>query len=109
MDSSVQDRIRSLVEQNRVVLFMKGNPRIPMCGFSAAAVQILDHYGVPYHTVDVLEDPEIREGVKAFSSWPTIPQIYVDGKFLGGSDILREMHARGELEPLVRAGAATDS
>jgi monothiol glutaredoxin len=99
--SSVEERIQSLIGRNKVLVFMKGNRAIPMCGFSAAVVQVLDQLGVPYETVDVLEDPEIREGVKVFSSWPTVPQVYVNGKFIGGCDIVRDLHARGELEPLV--------
>ncbi len=100
--NSVDDRIQSLVERNKVLLFMKGSRTIPMCGFSAAIIQVLDRVNVPYETVDVLEDPEIREGVKSFSNWPTIPQLYVDGKFLGGCDIVRDMDAKGELAPLLR-------
>lgn len=104
--NSVDDRIQSLVERNKVLLFMKGSRTIPMCGFSAAIIQVLDRVNVPYETVDVLEDPEIREGVKSFSNWPTIPQLYVDGKFLGGCDIVRDMDAKGELAPLLRAATS---
>jgi monothiol glutaredoxin len=104
--SSANERIQALINNNKVVVFMKGNRAIPMCGFSATVVQVLDRLGAAYETVDVLEDPEIREGVKAFSNWPTIPQVYIDGKFVGGCDIVRDMYQRGELEPLVRATAA---
>jgi monothiol glutaredoxin len=104
--SSANERIQTLINNNRVLVFMKGNRAIPMCGFSATVVQVLDRLGATYETVDVLEDPEIREGVKAFSNWPTIPQVYIDGKFIGGCDIVRDMYQRGELEPLVRATAA---
>jgi len=104
--SSANERIQALIKNNRVLVFMKGNRAIPMCGFSATVVQVLDRLGATYETVDVLEDPEIREGVKAFSNWPTIPQVYIDGKFIGGCDIVRDMYQRGELEPLVRATAA---
>jgi monothiol glutaredoxin len=104
--SSVHERIQSLVDANKVLIFMKGNREIPMCGFSAAVVQVFNHLGVPYETVDVLEDSQIREGVKSFSNWPTIPQVYVDGKFVGGCDIVRDLYERGELESLVRGGAA---
>jgi monothiol glutaredoxin len=104
--SSANERIQALINNNRVLVFMKGNRAIPMCGFSATVVQVLDRLGTTYETVDVLEDPEIREGVKAFSNWPTIPQVYIDGKFIGGCDIVRDMYQRGELEPLVRATAA---
>jgi monothiol glutaredoxin len=102
------DRIQSLIEHNKVLLFMKGSRTIPMCGFSAAVIQVLDRVNVPYETVDVLEDPEIREGVKSFSNWPTIPQLYVDGKFLGGCDIVRDMDAKGELAPLLRAATGNN-
>jgi monothiol glutaredoxin len=104
--SSVEERIQSLIGRNKVLVFMKGNRTIPMCGFSAAVVQVLDQLRVPYETVDVLEDPEIREGVKVFSSWPTIPQVYVNGKFIGGSDIVRDLYARGELAALVSQAKA---
>jgi len=104
--SSANERIQALINNNRVLVFMKGNRAIPMCGFSATVVQVLDRLGATYETVDVLEDSEIREGVKAFSNWPTIPQVYIDGKFIGGCDIVRDMYQRGELEPLVRATAA---
>ncbi len=102
------DRIQSMINRSKVLLFMKGTRSIPMCGFSAAVIQALDRANVPYETVDVLEDPEIREGVKVFSSWPTIPQLYVDGKFVGGCDIVREMDARGELAPLLRSATSED-
>jgi monothiol glutaredoxin len=97
----IQKEIGDLVQGNRVVLFMKGNKGMPQCGFSARALQVLQHYTNEFVTVDVLKDPEVRQGIKAFSSWPTIPQCYVDGKFVGGSDILIEMHEAGELEKLL--------
>ena len=97
MDSTTHDRIRQQVIDNPVVLFMKGTPVFPQCGFSAAVVQILTHLGVKFKGVDVLADPEIRQGVKEFSSWPTIPQLYVKGEFVGGCDIVREMFETGEL------------
>jgi monothiol glutaredoxin len=103
---SVNERIQELIDKNHVLVFMKGNRAIPMCGFSATVVQVLDRLGAEYATVDVLEDPEIREGIKAFSNWPTIPQVYIEGKFIGGCDIVRDMYQRGELEPLVRTAAA---
>ncbi len=90
-------RIRETVEQNEVLLFMKGSPQFPQCGFSAATIQILNQMGIGYQTVDVLSDPEVREGIKTFSNWPTIPQLYVKGEFVGGCDILREMFESGEL------------
>jgi monothiol glutaredoxin len=101
--SPIDQRIQSLIDQNKILVFMKGSREIPMCGFSATVVQVLDHLAVPYETVDVLEDPEIREGVKRFSNWPTIPQLYIDSKFVGGCDIIREMYESGELESLARA------
>ena len=100
--SSVNERIQSLIDANKVLIFMKGNRDIPMCGFSATVVEVFNRLGVPYETVDVLEDPQIREGIKTFSSWPTIPQVYLAGKFVGGCDIVRDLYQRGELEPLVR-------
>ncbi|MEW6272106.1 MAG: Grx4 family monothiol glutaredoxin [Thermodesulfobacteriota bacterium] len=99
------ERIREAIERNRIVIYMKGTPSFPMCGFSAATIEVFEELGVPYETVDVLKDPEIREGIKRFSNWPTIPQVYINGRFIGGCDIVREMHANGELEPLVRETA----
>lgn len=96
----VFDRIKQDVTSNPVVLFMKGTPVFPQCGFSAAVVQILSHLGVKFKGVDVLTDPEIRQGIKEFSSWPTIPQLYVKGEFIGGCDIVREMFESGELQQL---------
>jgi monothiol glutaredoxin len=96
-----QERIRKQVTDNPVVLYMKGTPDAPMCGFSAAAVQILEACGVEeVATVNVLEDDEVRQGIKQFSSWPTIPQLYVKGEFVGGTDIMREMYQSGELQKL---------
>ncbi len=93
-------RITELVTSNDVVLFMKGTPLFPQCGFSSRAIAILDHLGVQYESVDVLQDMGIRQGIKEFSDWPTIPQLYVKGEFLGGSDIMTEMYQSGELEQL---------
>jgi monothiol glutaredoxin len=98
--SDAQTRIADLVNANDVVLFMKGTALFPQCGFSSRAIAILDHLGAPYHTVDVLQDPEIRAGIKSYSDWPTIPQLYVKGEFLGGSDIMMEMYEAGELQAL---------
>ena len=100
MDNPVFERIRSEVESNDVVLFMKGTPVFPQCGFSAAVVQVLSHLAVKFKGIDVLQDPGLRQGVKDFSNWPTIPQLYVKGEFVGGSDIVREMHESGELATL---------
>lgn len=94
---TVQDRIDQDVKSNDVVLFMKGTPVFPQCGFSAAVVQVLSHLGVRFKGVNVLEDPEIRQGIKEYSNWPTIPQLYVKGEFVGGCDIVREMYETGEL------------
>ena len=95
-------RIEEMVKNHKIFIFMKGTPTFPMCGFSAATIQIFDALGYPYETCDVLEDPGVREGIKRFSNWPTIPQVYLDGQFLGGCDIVREMHEQGELQPIVR-------
>jgi len=100
------DEIKQEVESNPVVIYMKGTREMPQCGFSAAAVQVLGSYGVPIKDVDVLADQEKWAAVKTFSQWPTIPQIYIGGKFIGGCDIVREMHAKGELAPLVKAATA---
>jgi monothiol glutaredoxin len=102
MADSTSEKIRASIDQNKILIYMKGTPSFPMCGFSAATIEVFEEIGVPYETVDVLKDPEIREGIKRFSNWPTIPQVYVNGKFLGGCDIVREMHANGELEPLLK-------
>jgi monothiol glutaredoxin len=97
-----QERIRKQVTDNKVVLYMKGTPEAPQCGFSAAAVQMLEACGAEeVATVDVLADPEIRQGIKAFSNWPTIPQLYVAGEFVGGADIMREMYQSGELKKIL--------
>ena len=98
MDITVHDRIRQQVTDNTVVLFMKGTPVFPQCGFSATVVQILSHIGVKFKGIDVLADSSVREGIKEFSSWPTIPQLYVKGEFIGGCDIIREMFETGELQ-----------
>jgi len=97
----VHDFIQKTVSDNPVVLFMKGVPEQPRCGFSAVTVQILDHLGVDFVGVDVLQDEELRQGIKSFSDWPTIPQLYVKGEFVGGSDIVREMFQSGELKPFL--------
>jgi monothiol glutaredoxin len=99
---TVIDRIKQDIADNSVVLFMKGTPVFPQCGFSAAVVQILTHLGVKFKGVDVLSDPEIRQGIKEFSSWPTIPQLYVKGEFVGGCDIVREMFESGELGEVLK-------
>jgi monothiol glutaredoxin len=104
--TEAKDRIAEIVGKNDVVLFMKGTALFPQCGFSSRAVTILEHLGVPFETVDVLQDPEIRQGIKEYSDWPTIPQLYVKGEFVGGSDIMMEMFQSGELQQLVGEQAA---
>ena len=101
--SDVQERIRKTVENNKVVIYMKGTPEMPRCGFSAATVEILKDLGEPFEAVDVLVDPEVWEGVKSFSDWPTIPQVFIGGQFVGGCDIVRDLHAKGELAPRLEA------
>ena len=100
--ADVAERIQSTINSNRIVLFMKGNRSFPQCGFSAATVEIFEQLGAPFETVDVLADMEIREGIKRYSNWPTIPQVYINGKFVGGCDIVRELYENGELEPMVK-------
>jgi len=104
---NVQEKIQSQVTANAVVLYMKGTPQSPQCGFSGATVHILEACGVQNFTaVDVLADPEIREGIKAFSNWPTVPQLYIKGEFIGGADIVREMYSQGELQELIHSTLA---
>ena len=106
MARSVMDEIKNEVEGNPVVIYMKGTKDAPQCGFSAAAIQVLSSYGVPLKDVNVLADQEKWAAVKTYSQWPTIPQIYIGGKFVGGCDILREMHAKGEIAPLIEHAVA---
>jgi monothiol glutaredoxin len=102
MSEDIMKKIQSQIDQNKVILYMKGTKEVPQCGFSARVVQIINSYDVPFETVDVLADPEIRQGIKDYSDWPTIPQLFINGKFIGGCDICMEMDERGELEPLLR-------
>ena len=104
MDATSQ-RIDAIVKEHAIVLFMKGTPMFPQCGFSSRAIAILEHLGATFHSVDVLQDQEIRQGIKAYSDWPTIPQLYVRGEFVGGSDIMMEMFESGELQTLLDASA----
>ena len=104
--ADAKSRIDEIVKNNAVVLFMKGTPLFPQCGFSSRAVTILEHLEVPFESVDVLQDPEIRQGIKEYSDWPTVPQLYVKGEFVGGSDIMLEMFQNGELQQLVNAEAS---
>ncbi len=107
MSETIRERIDRDVKADDVVLFMKGTPVFPQCGFSAAVVQILSHLGVPFKSYDVLQDPELRQGIKEYSDWPTIPQLYVKGEFLGGCDIVREMFSSGELATLLEEKGIT--
>lgn len=106
LSESTKKRIEGLIASDRVVVFMKGNRRAPQCGFSAQVVQILDAHLPTYTTVDVLQDPEVRQGIKDFTNWPTIPQVYVNGEFVGGCDILTEMYQNGELEGVLEASGS---
>lgn len=99
---SIQDKIKQQVSENEIILFMKGNAEMPMCGFSARAVNILKSCGAKFATVDVLQDDEIRQAIKVYSNWPTIPQLYVKGEFVGGSDIMAEMYEAGELQEMLK-------
>ena len=100
--ATINDRIQTEVTGNDVMLYMKGTPMFPQCGFSARVIQMLTHMGVPFNSANVLEDDELREGIKAFSQWPTVPQLYVKGEFVGGCDIVTEMFQSGELETLLK-------
>lgn len=102
MSNPAHEQIQAAVDGNDVMLFMKGTPMFPQCGFSAAVVQVLSHLGVAFNSANVLEDDGLRNGIKEFSSWPTIPQLYVKGEFVGGCDIVREMYENGELEDLLK-------
>ena len=97
----IKEKIKSLVEKNNVFLFMKGTPDIPQCGFSLAVANVLKHLNVKFESINVLENEEIRQGIKTYSDWPTIPQLYIKGKFIGGSDIVKEMFEKGELKTLL--------
>lgn len=108
-DNAVNERIKQEITDNQVVVFMKGTPVFPQCGFSAQVVQILTHMGVKFKGIDVLADPGLRDGIKKFSDWPTIPQLYIKGEFVGGCDIVREMYQSGELETLMHEKAIAHS
>ena len=103
MDQTLQERIQGIIASNDVVLFMKGTKHFPQCGFSATVVEVLRRSGSEFQDVNVLEDPAIRQGIKEFANWPTIPQLYVRGKFVGGCDIIREMYEKGELDAVLSA------
>ncbi|MBE9042649.1 Grx4 family monothiol glutaredoxin [Oscillatoriales cyanobacterium LEGE 11467] len=107
MTPELKERIDTIVKDNKIVVFMKGNKLMPQCGFSNNVVQILGALGVPFETVDVLEDMDIRQGIKEYSNWPTIPQVYVNGEFMGGSDILIEQYQKGELQETLEVALAS--
>ncbi len=107
MTPELKSRIETMVQDNKVFLFMKGSKLMPQCGFSNNAVQILSSLGVPFETFDVLSDPDIRQGIKEFSNWPTIPQIYINGEFVGGSDVLIELYQQGELQSMLETALAS--
>ncbi|WOD41445.1 MULTISPECIES: Grx4 family monothiol glutaredoxin [Nodosilinea] len=107
MDSATKERLDQLVQNNTIMVFMKGNKLMPQCGFSNNVVQILNVLGAPFETVDVLADPDIRQGIKEYSNWPTIPQVYINGEFVGGSDILIELYQNGKLQEMVEIALAS--
>ena len=107
MTTPATEKIGKLIELNKIMVFMKGNKLMPQCGFSNQVVQILNILGVPYETVDVLEDGDIRQGVKEYSNWPTIPQVYINGEFVGGSDVMTELYQKGELQQMVEVALAS--
>jgi monothiol glutaredoxin len=101
MDEKLREQIQQTLSEHRIVLYMKGSKHFPQCGFSAQVVSILKQSGVEFHDVNILADPELRQGLKEFSNWPTFPQLYIDGQLIGGSDIVSELHARGELDRML--------
>lgn len=107
MTTPTTAKIDKLLADNKIVVFMKGNKLMPQCGFSNQVVQILNILGVPYETIDVLADQDIRQGIKEYSNWPTIPQVYINGEFIGGSDVMTEMYQKGELQQLVEVALAS--
>lgn len=107
MTPEIQEKIQNLIAKNKIMVFMKGTKLMPMCGFSNNVVQILNTLGVPFETVNVLDDSEIRQGIKEYSNWPTIPQVYINGEFIGGSDILIELYQKGELQQKVEVALAS--
>ncbi|MBW4503605.1 MAG: Grx4 family monothiol glutaredoxin [Scytonema hyalinum WJT4-NPBG1] len=107
MTPEVKERIDNLLQQNKILVFLKGTKLMPMCGFSNNVVQILNTLGVPFETVNILDDNELRQGIKDYSNWPTIPQVYINGQFVGGSDILIELYQKGELQQMVEVALAS--
>ncbi|AKG21956.1 Grx4 family monothiol glutaredoxin [Calothrix sp. 336/3] len=107
MTPELQQKIDNLIQQNKIMVFMKGTKLMPQCGFSNNVVQILNTLGVPFETVNILDDGELRQGIKEYSNWPTIPQVYINGEFIGGSDILIELYQKGELQQMVEVALAS--
>ncbi len=107
MTPELKERLDNLVKENKILVFMKGSKLMPQCGFSNNVVQILNSMGVPYETIDVLADWEIRQGIKEYSNWPTIPQVYINGQFVGGSDIMIELYQKGELQEVLEVALAS--
>jgi monothiol glutaredoxin len=107
MTTPVDEQISKLLSDNKIMVFMKGNKLMPQCGFSNQVVQILNILGVPYETLDVLADPDIRQGIKEYSNWPTIPQVYINGEFVGGSDVMTQLYQQGELQQMVEVALAS--
>ncbi|WP_427161091.1 Grx4 family monothiol glutaredoxin [Aliinostoc sp. HNIBRCY26] len=107
MTPEIQEKIDNLVKQNKILVFMKGTKLMPQCGFSNNVVQIFNSFGVPFETVNVLDDYEIRQGIKDYSNWPTIPQVYINGEFIGGSDIMIELYQQGKLQQMVEIALAS--
>jgi monothiol glutaredoxin len=107
MNPETQQQIGDMIKQNKIMVFMKGNRLMPQCGFSNNVVQILNILGVPYETFDILADGEVRQGIKEYSSWPTIPQVYINGEFIGGSDVMAELYQKGELQQIVEVALAS--
>ncbi len=103
MSRNVQDELKQVIEANKIILFMKGNREMPQCGFSARVVEILNSCEIDFATVDILRDPEVRQGIKVYSNWPTLPQLYIKGEFVGGCDIVTDMHLNGQLETMLAA------
>ena len=107
MTPELKAKIDSLIQENKIFVFMKGNKLMPQCGFSNNVVQILNALGIPFETLDVLENPDIRQGIKEYSNWPTIPQVYIDGEFVGGSDVMIELYQNGELQQMAEVALAS--
>lgn len=107
MTPEIKERIENLIQQNKIMVFMKGNKLMPQCGFSNNVVQIINTLGVPYETFDILDDQDMRQGIKDYSNWPTIPQVYINGEFVGGSDIMIELYQKGELQEMVEVAMAS--